>query len=75
MDAIYEVVAETPGLSGNELQKRVKGNRNKVLGTIQEMVAGHILTHMREGRAVKYYPYGYTMPIETMQDVEEEVNG
>lgn len=75
MDAIYQVVVETPGLSGNLIQKRVKGNRNKVLGTIQEMVAGHILTHIREGRTVRYYPYGYTGPIETLKEVEGEVYG
>ena len=63
MDAILEAVAETPGLSGNLIAKRVKGNRNRILGTIQEMVTGHVLTVMREGsRTIKYYPYGYTIP-------------
>jgi hypothetical protein len=63
MDAILDVVSENPGISGNLIAKQVKGNRNRILGTIQEMVTGHILTVMREGsRTVKYYPYGYTMP-------------
>ena len=71
MDAILEAVAESPGLSGNLIAKQVKGNRNRILGTIQEMVTGHVLTTMREGRTVKYYPYGYTMP----QEEEVELYG
>jgi hypothetical protein len=71
MDAILEAVAESPGLSGNLIAKQVKGNRNRILGTIQEMVTGHVLTCMREGRTVKYYPYGYTMP----QEEEVELYG
>lgn len=73
MDAILEVVSENPGISGNLIAKQVKGNRNRILGTIQEMVTGHILTVMREGgRTVKYYPYGYTMPREEDRFYGEE---
>jgi hypothetical protein len=73
MDAILDVVSENPGISGNLIAKQVKGNRNRILGTIQEMVTGHILTVMREGsRTVKYYPYGYTMPREEDRFYGEE---